>query len=139
VRRRYSLSDVLRVAAAIAFVLVLTFAGCARYAHGSARVALGMTRAEVQRACGSPYSRASNSNSEHWFYHDTSWDDSEKTWDRTRQTSHFTDVTFIGGRVAAFGPAAEARRTTPRPVAKTPVASPRPRPRPVDTSASYLK
>jgi hypothetical protein len=96
-----------------------------------------MTRAEVRRACGAPYSRASNSSSEHWFYHDTAWDDSEKTWDRTSQISHFTDVVFIGGRVASFGPAAEARRTSSSPVAKTPVASPRPRP--VDTSASYLK
>jgi hypothetical protein len=116
--------------------LACALVGCARYAHGSARVALGMTPAEVQRACGTPYSRASDSSSEHWFYHDTAWDDSEKT---LPQTSHFTDVTFIGGRVASFGPAAEARRTSSRPVAKTPAASPRPRARRVNTSDAYLK
>jgi hypothetical protein len=96
-------------------------AGCARYAHGSSRVALGMNRAEVRRACGIPYSTSTTHNAEHWFYHDAHWEDAPTNWQRE---DYFTHIIFIGGRVTEFGPYRVPRPITPSPATPSPAGTP---------------
>src|SRR5689334_5059551 len=81
-RSRYLFSKARRLVSCtipifLGIALALSVASCARYAHGSARVALGMTRPEVRRACGRPYSQAMRGAAEHWYYHDTAWHGSD--------------------------------------------------------------
>src|SRR5438045_3582185 len=83
---------------------ILTLSGCATTTQTTNRLAVGMTRAEVLRAVGAPFSKSAEERDgtliEKWVYKETTWDQGGWSWNRTVSDSA---VVFRDGRVVSFG------------------------------------
>lgn len=90
--------------ALIAVAAVLVLSACATTTQTTTRIAVGMTRAEVLRAVGAPFSKSAEESDgvtvEKWIYKETTWDQGGWSWNRTVSDSA---VIFRNGRVVSFG------------------------------------
>lgn len=88
----------------IAFAALATLSACQTTTQTTTRIAIGMTRAEVLRAVGAPFSKSAEERGgvtvEKWIYKETTWDQGGWSWNRTVSDSA---VIFKNGRVVSFG------------------------------------
>ena len=88
----------------IVFVAILTLTACQTTTQTTTRLAVGMTRAEVLRTVGAPFSKSAEERDgvtiEKWIYKETTWDQGGWSWNRTVSDSA---VIFRNGRVVSFG------------------------------------
>src|SRR5437879_10462080 len=84
--------------------VALLSSACQTTTQTTNRRAVGMTRAEVLRAVGAPFSKSAEEREgvtiEKWVYKETTWDQGGWSWNRTVSDSA---VVFRNGRVVSFG------------------------------------
>src|SRR5947208_2559670 len=85
-------------------VVALLGSACQTTTQTTNRISVGMTRAEVLRAVGAPFSKSAEERNgvtiEKWVYKETTWDQGGWSWNRTVSDSA---VVFQNGRVVSFG------------------------------------
>lgn len=90
----------------IAFLIaaLLCLGACQTTTHVTNQVAVGMTKAQVIAAVGTPHSKSADSREgvviEKWVYKETTWDQGGWSWNRTISDSA---VIFRDGRVISYG------------------------------------
>src|SRR5438874_2711654 len=88
----------------IAFAALAALSACQTTTQTTTRIAVGMTRAEVLRAVGAPFSKSAEERDgatiEKWIYKETTWDQGGWSWNRTVSDSA---IVFNNGRVASYG------------------------------------
>ena len=88
----------------LVFAVALLTSACQTTTQTTTRLAVGMTRSEVLRAIGTPFSKSAEERDdvaiEKWIYKETTWDQGGWSWNRTVSDSA---VIFKNGRVVSFG------------------------------------
>jgi len=85
-------------------LILLLFGACQTTTHTTNRIAVGMTKEEVLRSVGAPFSKSAEIQDgvsvEKWIYKETTWDEGGWSWNRTVSDSA---VIFRNGRVESYG------------------------------------
>ena len=91
-------------ASLIAFAAVAALSACQTTTQTTTRITVGMTRAEVLRVVGAPFSKSAEERDgvtvEKCIYKETTWDQGGWSWNRTVSDSA---VMFKNGHVVSFG------------------------------------
>ncbi len=88
----------------LAFAAIIALSACQTTTQTTTHLAVGMTRAEVLRSVGAPFSKSAEERDgvtiEKWIYKETTWDQGGWSWNRTVSDSA---VIFKNGRVVSYG------------------------------------
>src|SRR5207253_5559787 len=83
-------------------------ASCQTTTTTTNKISVGMTRTEVLRSVGKPFSKSADVIDgvavERWIFKETTWDQGGWSWNRTVSDS---EVVFSNGRVISYGVAKE--------------------------------
>jgi len=89
-------------------VITLCLTACQTTTQTTNRIAVGMTKAQVTAAVGTPHSKSAETRDgvviEKWIYKETTWDQGGWSWNRTVSDSA---IVFHDGRVVSYGVAGE--------------------------------
>jgi hypothetical protein len=85
-------------------VIALSISACQTTTQTTNRIAIGMTKAQVVAAVGTPHSKSAETRGrvliEKWIYKETTWDQGGWSWNRTVSDSA---IVFQNGHVVSYG------------------------------------
>jgi len=89
----------------ISFIVIAScLSACQTTTQTTNRIAIGMTKAQVVAAVGTPHSKSAETRDgvliEKWIYKETTWDQGGWSWNRTVSDSA---IVFQNGRVVSYG------------------------------------